>query len=434
MGYNYTRDQHDLNWQLSGGVVGHSDGITFSQPLGDTNVLIKAPGASGVSVENQTGVKTDWRGYAVMPYATVYRYNRVALDTNTMSNNTDIENNVSSVVPTNGALVRASFDTRIGVRALLTVKRDNQPVPFGAVVRETQSGVTSMVGDDGQIYLSGLPLSGELLIQWGDGKQSQCRAPYSLPEQSLQQAITLKGSAVNKIHYLGLSLLAFLPLSEAFATVCVNENGVPTEVYYDLTDKFNSSNNRVGQIVTLSEKSQWVGVNAVCPKGTSGNTTKRSYVTEFPVTGTSDGYQYLKLNDYLDGAMKITDSYAGTFYPPRKYIQMGSHPNVSKNKPFGVQDSSLVFRLKVTRRFINMVVIPGQSCSGFTSPRPPRIRSPRRFIPSATAGPFRCLRAVRLMPEMWWSSISETSAPLCSVKRASEISRKGSQRKAKPSA
>ncbi|MGQ8786921.1 type 1 fimbria D-mannose specific adhesin FimH [Enterobacter hormaechei] len=163
---------------------------------------------------------------------------------------------------------------------------------------------------------------------------------------------------MNKIHYLGLSLLAFLPLSEAFATVCVNENGVPTEVYYDLTDKFNSSNNQVGQIVTLSEKSQWVGVNAVCPKGTSGNTTKRSYVTEFPVTGTSDGYQYLKLNDYLDGAMKITDSYAGTFYPPRKYIQMGSHPNVSKNKPFGVQDSSLVFRLKVTRRFINMVVIP----------------------------------------------------------------------------
>lgn len=113
VGYNYSDDQHDLNWQLSGGVVGHADGVTFSQPLGDTNVLIKAPGASGVSVENQTGVRTDWRGYAVMPYATVYRYNRVALDTNTMSNNTDIENNVSSVVPTKGALVRASFDTAL---------------------------------------------------------------------------------------------------------------------------------------------------------------------------------------------------------------------------------------------------------------------------------------------------------------------------------
>ena len=191
-GYNYSRQQHDLNWQVSGGVVGHADGVTLSQPLGDTNVLIKAPGASGVSIENQTGVKTDWRGYAVMPYATVYRYNRVALNTNTMSTSTDIENNVSSVVPTKGALVRASFDTRIGVRALLTVIHASQPVPFGAVVRESKTGVTSMAGEDGQIYLSGLPLSGELLIQWGEGANAQCRAPYTLPEKSLQQAITLK--------------------------------------------------------------------------------------------------------------------------------------------------------------------------------------------------------------------------------------------------
>lgn len=150
VGYNYDRDQHDYNWQLSGGVVGHADGITFSQPLGDTNVLIKAPGAKGVRIENQTGVKTDWRGYAVMPYATVYRYNRVALDTNTMDNHTDVENNVSSVVPTEGALVRAAFDTRIGVRAIITARLGGRPLPFGAIVRETASGITSMVGDDGQ--------------------------------------------------------------------------------------------------------------------------------------------------------------------------------------------------------------------------------------------------------------------------------------------
>lgn len=190
-GYNYDRDQHDLNWQMSGGIVGHADGVTFSQPLGDTNVLIKAPGATGVNVENQTGVKTDWRGYAVMPYATVYRYNRIALDTNSMDNHTDIENNVSSVVPTQGALVRAAFSTRIGVRAIITVKRGARPVPFGSVVREETSGATSMVGDEGQIYLSGLPLKGKLLIQWGNGKGSQCFAPYSLPEESLKQAVVM---------------------------------------------------------------------------------------------------------------------------------------------------------------------------------------------------------------------------------------------------
>ncbi len=253
VGYNYARDQHDLNWQLSGGVVGHSDGVTFSQPLGDTNVLIKAPGASGVSIENQTGVKTDWRGYAVMPYATVYRYNRVALDTNTMSNNTDIENNVSSVVPTKGALVRASFDTRIGVRALLTVTLGDQPVPFGAVVRETQSGVTSMVGDDGQIYLSGLPLEGELLIQWGDGKQSQCRASYHLPPESLNQAITLAGHAVNANRNLIMTIIRSIfgaavlcSALPTWATVCQNSTGVAKDISYDLSNVFNSSNNRPG--------------------------------------------------------------------------------------------------------------------------------------------------------------------------------------------
>ncbi len=54
VGYNYDRDHRDYNWQLSGGVVGHADGITFcSQPLGDTNVLIKAPGAKGVRIETR---------------------------------------------------------------------------------------------------------------------------------------------------------------------------------------------------------------------------------------------------------------------------------------------------------------------------------------------------------------------------------------------
>lgn len=191
VGYNYDRDQNDVNWQMSGGVVGHADGVTFSQPLGTTNVLIKAPGASGVRVENQTGVKTDWRGYAVMPYATVYRYNRIGLDTNSMDNHTDIENNVSNVVPTEGALVRAEFAARIGVRAMLTVKRDGHPIPFGAAVREETSGATSMAGDDGQIYLSGLPLQGRLLIQWGEGKDKQCLAPYVLPKESLKQAVVM---------------------------------------------------------------------------------------------------------------------------------------------------------------------------------------------------------------------------------------------------
>ena len=52
---------------MSGGAVLHEDGLTLSQPLGNTNILVKAPGASDVAVLNHKGIKTDSRGYAVIP-------------------------------------------------------------------------------------------------------------------------------------------------------------------------------------------------------------------------------------------------------------------------------------------------------------------------------------------------------------------------------
>lgn len=158
-----------------------------------------------------------------------------------------------------------------------------------------------------------------------------------------------------------LGSVLLLLANSSWATVCQNSNGTPTDVFYDLSNVFNSSNNRPGQVVTLPEKSGWVGVNATCPAGTTVDYTYRSYVTELPVQSTEGGFQYLKLNDYLLGAMSITDSYAGLFYPPRDYIRMGHHPNVPKQQPFGVMDSKLVFKLKVIRSFINMVPIPRQT-------------------------------------------------------------------------
>lgn len=147
----------------------------------------------------------------------------------------------------------------------------------------------------------------------------------------------------------------------ALATVCRNSNGTATDIFYDLSDVFTSGNNQPGQVVTLPEKSGWVGVNATCPAGTTVNYTYRSYVSELPVQSTEGNFKYLKLNDYLLGAMSITDSVAGVFYPPRNYILMGVDSNVSQQRPFGVQDSKLVFKLKVIRHFINMVTIPRQT-------------------------------------------------------------------------
>ncbi|MFP2516986.1 fimbrial biogenesis usher protein [Buttiauxella agrestis] len=183
LGYSHDSNSHQVNYGISGGIIAHSEGVTFSQPLGDTNILVAAPGAKGIGIENNTGVKTDWRGYAVVPYASTYHYNRVALNTDNLGKDVALDSSVVSVVPTKGAVVRADFDPKVGIRALLTITKQGKPLPFGALVTLDSDKNSSIVGDEGQVYLTGLPLSGKLSARWGNNDSQSCTAIYKIPEK-----------------------------------------------------------------------------------------------------------------------------------------------------------------------------------------------------------------------------------------------------------
>lgn len=184
-GYSHDKYSHRLNYALRGGMLAHENGLTLGQPFGETLALVKAPGASGVGINNQTGVRTDWRGYAVVPYTSPYRKNTLTLDTSTMPDDVDLELTTQTVVPTRGAVVRASYATNVGSRVLMTVRRANdQPVPFGAMVSVAGAATSEqafIVGDGGQVYLAGLAPNGVLNVKWGSGAQDRCRIQYSLP-------------------------------------------------------------------------------------------------------------------------------------------------------------------------------------------------------------------------------------------------------------
>lgn len=189
VGYSRSDGLKQFYYGMSGGVLAHANGITLSQPLNDTVVLIKAPGAEGAKVENQTGVRTDWRGYAVLPYATEYRENRVALDTNTLADNVDLDDAVINVVPTHGAIVRAEFNAHVGMKLLMTLTHRGKPVPFGAMVTSDSSQSSSIVADNGLVYLSGMPLAGKVQVKWGDTANASCVADYRLTAESQQQRL-----------------------------------------------------------------------------------------------------------------------------------------------------------------------------------------------------------------------------------------------------
>jgi len=190
VGYSHTRSSRQLYYGVSGGILAHENGVTFGQPMNNTVVLVKAPGAADTKIENQTGVYTDWRGYAVLPYATDYRENRIALDTNTLADNVDLDDAVINLVPTHGAVVRANFNARVGLKVLMTLTYNGKPVPFGATAGLSETPSASIVADNGQVYLTGLPLSGQIVAKWGSTPDAQCKAEYRLPAESQQQAIS----------------------------------------------------------------------------------------------------------------------------------------------------------------------------------------------------------------------------------------------------
>ncbi|EFH7811643.1 TPA: fimbrial biogenesis outer membrane usher protein [Escherichia coli] len=193
-GYSRNGNYQQLYYGVSGGVVAHANGVTLGQSMSDSVVLVKAPGASNVSVQNQPGVKTDYRGYAIVPYAVAYRENRIALNPNTLPDNVEIDDAIVDVVPTQGAVARAEFTTHTGLKILMTLMHNNKPVPFGAVVSLGNS--SGIVTDDGQAYLTGMPASGKVKVQWGNSPDTQCSGNYAItdaaPKDNLFNQLTVE--------------------------------------------------------------------------------------------------------------------------------------------------------------------------------------------------------------------------------------------------
>lgn len=182
-GYSYSNNSQSINMNASGGALLHSEGLTLSRSMGDSVALISAPGAEGVSVNGGTAV-TDWRGYAVAPYLSDYNKNSIGLDPSTLPENVDLPQSNTNVYPTKGAVVKASFRTRIGYQVLMTLKQGAKYVPFGAIATLTSDNsadnMSSIVGDAGQVYLTGLPETGELLVKWGETAAQQCQVKFDL--------------------------------------------------------------------------------------------------------------------------------------------------------------------------------------------------------------------------------------------------------------
>lgn len=99
--------------------------MTFGQPVGETFGLVEVPEVGGVGLDGYSSVRTDGRGYAVLPYMQPYRYNWVNLDTNTLGSDTEISDSTQMAVPTRGAVVAKRFSAESGRRVQFVLSMES---------------------------------------------------------------------------------------------------------------------------------------------------------------------------------------------------------------------------------------------------------------------------------------------------------------------
>lgn len=190
LGYsNYYGQRETVNWSLRGSVVAHPYGITLSQQLseGAGYALVRAPAAEGVKVRNQTGLVTDWRGYAVVPSLTAYRENNVSLDTSTLPDDVDVTDPIVRRVPQKEALVLADYRTRVGFRVFLTLTHNGKPLPLGAPVSAGEaSGISN---EQGQVWLTGVAASSVIKATLAGGRE--CQVPFRADRGETRNGIVM---------------------------------------------------------------------------------------------------------------------------------------------------------------------------------------------------------------------------------------------------
>lgn len=183
LGYNYNNNYRSVNGSAGGSLVVHSGGILAGQSLGSSLAIVEAPGAGGTLISGQKSTVSN-SGYGLYTYVSPYNANIISLDVNTLPDNVMLGESAKTVYPTAGAIVKVKFDTKVGYQAIINLKfPQGTTIPFGAVATLADSDAgeenTGIVGENNQLFMSGLPESGSLNIGWGNGQKQHCRVNFT---------------------------------------------------------------------------------------------------------------------------------------------------------------------------------------------------------------------------------------------------------------
>nr|WP_282561873.1 MULTISPECIES: fimbria/pilus outer membrane usher protein [unclassified Providencia] len=184
-GYSQGRDYSSLSAGANGAFVIYEGGAIPSRYLGDTFAIVEAEGGEGASISSWSNIVLNKHGQAVVPSLMPYQYNTLYLDSQNMSSDVEIDNNMAKVAPYAGTAVLVKFNTQKGINISYRILlQDKSAIPFGSDVYDSSNNKIGLVGQGGLVHFISQSDSGTIFIKWGDKENQRCKLDYSISNKN----------------------------------------------------------------------------------------------------------------------------------------------------------------------------------------------------------------------------------------------------------
>ncbi|CAA9892815.1 Outer membrane usher protein [Candidatus Methylobacter favarea] len=165
------------------GSIGWLQGLPFTtRNIGHGSfAVVKVGDIKDVPVyrSNQIAATTNSSGLALVPNLLPYQKNRITIEPGELPFDVEIKGVKAMALPYARSGVLVEFPVRRSRNALVVLHQANgKPVPGGAQVTVTPSGLKFTVAKRGQVYLTDLESNNRIAVQWRDGR---CDLAIPLP-------------------------------------------------------------------------------------------------------------------------------------------------------------------------------------------------------------------------------------------------------------
>lgn len=200
LGYTRSGGYRTTDFSLAGSTVAWINGVAFGSNTVTDNgaIVVNTNGVSGIGTS--AGGRTSWLGTALISSPQLYTENRIDLRTDGLPDDIVLAETSARTVPTRGAVVVLDYTVYRGGQVVFTLKRpDGSVLPFGSIVslllsdKGSNKVNTGIVGDEGKVYLAGVPDKGELVVNTGENK---CHANFVLPQDKKRTSPVMETVAV----------------------------------------------------------------------------------------------------------------------------------------------------------------------------------------------------------------------------------------------